>query len=113
MMNGLSLHPEALRSQSVHGRFGPAPAPGATLPAHTVLVGQMVVCTAGLLLIQPPFAMAPPPPGAHELGPSLSLSRVLALAFAATSATWLLHSMGVGPLDSFQGACEVMYRASR
>lgn len=95
------------------GRFGPAPAPTMHLPAHTILVGQMIVCTVALLIIQPPFAMVAPPPGMHELGPSMSLNRVLSLAFAATSATWILHAGGVTPFDSFRGACEVMYRASR
>ena len=96
-----------------HGRFGPAPVLAVGLPAPTILVGQMVLCTVALLIIQPPFAMVPPPPGAHELGPSISLQRILSLAFAATSATWVLHACDVTPLDSFRGACEVMYRASR
>ena len=93
-----------------HNRFGPAPPLMATVSPQTVLVGQMVVCVVSLLILQPPFVMAPPVGG---LGPTMSLSRILALSLAATSATWVLHASGVTPLDSFQGACEVMYRVSR
>ena len=96
-----------------HERFGPPPV--LVVPAlsnSSVLVGQMVLCSVALMMIQPPFVMTTSPV-TPELGSMLSIGKILAVAFTATAATWALHASGTSPTESFQGACELMYRASQ
>lgn len=91
-------------------KFGPPPA-YAPLPAHVVLVGQLVACAVLLALLQPPFVMAPP--ATADGAPCVCPTRVLAASAATAAATWALHACGAAPADTFRGACELLSRAAR
>ena len=93
---------------NLESKFGPAPAfaHAPPLAPHVILLGQMVVCVALLVVLQPPFVLAP------GVG-AVDLSRVLAASAATVGATWAMQTCGAHPGDTFRGACEVFYRASR
>lgn len=89
-------------------KFGPPPSAAAlsAMPTHVVLVGQVIVCVALLVVVQPPFVLLP----ASDAGMPLTVcpTRVLVLALATAAATWTLHTCGAAPGDTFRGACELM-----
>ena len=89
---------------------GPAPVLP-PLPWHLVLLGQLAVCAALLLLVQPVFVMTPAT--SKDAVPVVCPTRVLAASVATTAGTWLLHTCGATPQDTFRGACEVLTRVAR
>lgn len=93
-------------------KFGALPPPSALAPptpAHVVLLGQMVVCAALLLAVQPPFVMVTGDGGV----PTVCVSRVLACCVATAMGTYLMHACGAAPGDTFRGAFEVLHRSLR
>ena len=95
---------------NLESKFGPAPVLP-PLPWHLVILGQIVVCAALLLVVQPVFVMSPAP--AADGVPVVCPTRVLAASLATTATTWLLHTCGATPQDTFRGACEVLTRVAR
>ena len=93
---------------NLESKFGPVPAYAHAPPLapHVVLLGQLVACVALLVLLQPPFVLAP------GVG-AVDMSRVLAASAATVAGTWAMHACGAHPGDTFRGACEVLYRAAR
>lgn len=96
--------------QNLDAKFGPAPTLP-PLPWHVVLLGQLAVCVALLVVVQPIFVMTPVSNATAV--PTLCPSRVAAAALGTTAATWLLHACGAKPVDTFRGACDVLVRAIR
>ena len=94
---------------NLEAKFGAAPVLP-PLPWHLVLLGQAVVCAALLLLVQPVFVMSPAPTA--DGVPVVCPTRVLAASLATAAATWLLHTCGATPHDTFRGACEVLTRVA-
>ena len=94
-------------------KFGMAP-PEATLapplPVHVVLLGQVVVCAAILLVVQPPFVTVTASAGGV---PTVCPTRVVAASLGAAGLTYLLHACGAQPADAFRGTCELLYRSLR
>ena len=94
-------------------KFGPAPAFACARapPTQLVVLVQVVVCVILLVVLQPPFVLTPG--SADDRVPTLCMNRVLGVSVLTALGTYLLHLGGAQPSDTFRGACELMYRASK
>ena len=85
-------------------KFGTPPA-SVTLPAQTVLIGQLVFVVSLLVVTKPPFVM--------DSTEVLDPLRVLTVALAATLLTWVLSSSGMSPSQTVQNALHMAHMMAR
>lgn len=88
--------------QNLCAKFGPPPRLHAPPPRDVILPLQFAVCAVLLVIISPPFVMAP----------ALCPKRVVAISLMTTCATMVMHKCGTRPIDLLTESSRAFYRAT-